>query len=1111
MGLFSFSVLWRSVVGRGRLVAHMALFEIGRQARQPLYWISTILLFLGGVGLMAMDALGSSQVPRNAPTTLAIAVVFLSLPYVVIMAALAGDAAVRDGRSGFQPILQATPIQRWQHVLGRFLGVQAATVAAALVGFCGLLAGSAAPWVQASAMGPYHWPQIALVAAVMVAPLAMSVSAAFFCLAAITRSIAATTTAAMAFLMVFVASLGLLDLLDSTGRIIVSLAEPMGVFALRADVSDMTVEQQALYALPKNSWLILNRLAWLGADLVLLAVSLAFERRDDAAKVRTEPKAAPAPVHRDQAWRIAPSFAGGAWPMFAARLRWELARLRRSPSLWVMVVIMVVVSTFGLRAHTTVDSAPSLPALRILTPELLPWVVLAGLAIAVFHAADIVWRDRDLRVAEIIDASPVTDLALMAAKLASMAVVLAAVAAAACATAFGVQAWQTYVDGRPEVYFVLLVGPLLAPLFVLAATSIAVAALSPNRYVGWGIMAGLLALTAVGQTKGFSHPLWDFMDTPSGSPSEMNLMGDGTGVFWWFSLYWTLGAGALLTLAWLAWPRGLPMGWRRRWIRSRQRLAGRPALVGGALLLAMAAVGTFIFVNTNVRNSFSTDDELEAGMGAFEKAMVPLRDAPGPAIASMRVAIDLDPRRHALTARGDYLLENRTGRPLKTFHLDIPAGLSDWEVRLDGARQEESEYKVVTLTLDRPMAPGEQRRLSFETRIRDNGFGANGGSLGIVDNGSFLHSAAFMPRVGVALGGYLTDSLARERQGLPRERPTRGASDPLAPQRARGGADWLTSDITVTTAGDQIPVAPGRRVFDRMENGRRVVRFVSDTPMQADFSLQSARYHVRRAKAGRVDVEIYYTPGHEMNVERMVAAVREGLPVFEAAFGPYPRDHIRIIEYPAYDDQIAAMAWAGAIPYSEKGGFVADLRKPDAYDYVTATTLHELAHQWWGHQVELADARGARFLTEGLAEYSALMAMNRLRGPSVGNRGFSLAMSSYFRDSNRRREPEPAIVAVTSSGGENYVAYQRAALALLAVRARCGEDNLHRQLRGFVQRYRFRNAPYPTSEDLMGALKAACPAKDWAALEPTFRDPARRLFIGFTAGPKAGSAPMTWD
>lgn len=1107
MGQFSFYAFGRTVITRGRLVAHLMSFELGRQVRQPLYWISTILLFLGGVGLMAMDDLGSSQVPRNAPSTLAMAAVFMNLPYVVIMAALAGDAAVRDARSGFESVLRSTPMLRWQHVLGRFLGVQAATVAAALVGFCGLLAGSTAPWVQASAMGPYHWPQIALVAAVLVAPLAMSVSAVFFCLAAVTRSIAATTTAAMGFLLVFFASLGLLDLLDNTGRTIVALAEPMGVFALRVDITDMTVEQQALQALPRDSWLVINRLVWLGGNLALLALSLVFERRDDAAKLRAEPKTAPAPIHAVHAWRITPSFAGGAWPMLAIRLRWELARLIRSPSLWVMVAIMVVVAAFSLRTHTTIDSAPSLPALRILTPELLPCVVLAGFAIAFFHAADIVWRDRDLRVAEIIDASPVTDFVLMTAKLVSMGVVLAIVAAAACATAFGVQAWQTYVDGRPEVYFVLLIGPVLAPLFVLAATSIAVAALSPNRYVGWGIMAGILALTAVGEAKGFSHPLWDFMDTPSGSPSEMNLMGDGTGVFWWFTLYWTLGAGVLLTLAWLAWPRGLPMSWRRRWIRSRQRLVGRPALIGGALVLAMAAVGTFIFVNTNVRNAFSTDDEVEAGMAAFEKAMAPLRDAPGPAIVSMRVAIDLDHRRRALSAKGEYLLENRTGRPLKTFQVDIPAGLSEWAIRLDGARQKEGDYQVVTLTLDRPMAPGEQRRLGFESRMADKGFGADGGSVSLVDNGSFLRSTEFMPRIGVALGGYLTDSLARERQGLPRERPTRVASDPRAPQRARGGADWLTSDITITTAGDQIPVAPGRRVLDRIENGRHVVRFVSDTPMQADFSLQSARYKVHRAKAGRVDVEVYYTPGHEMNVGRMVAAVREGLPIFEEAFGPYPRDHVRIVEYPAYDDKIAAMAWAGTIPYSEKGGFVADLRKPDAYDYVTATTLHELAHQWWGHQVEPADARGGRFLTEGLAEYSALMAMNRLRGPRVGNQGFALAMSGYLRDSNRRREPEPAIVAVTSAGGDNYVAYQRAALSLLTVRARCGEDNLHRELRGFVQKYRFRNAPYPTSEDLMATLKSACSIKQWAEIEPTFRDPMRRLFVGFTAGPRQGPAP----
>jgi hypothetical protein len=68
----------------------------------------------------------------------------------------------------------------------------------------------------------------------------------------------------------------------------------------------------------------------------------------------------------------------------------------------------------------------------------------------------------------------------------------------------------------------------------------------------------------------------------------------------------------------------------------------------------------------------------------------------------------------------------------------------------------------------------------------------------------------------------------------------------------------------------------------------------------------------------------------------------------------------------------------------------------------------------------------------------------------------------------------------------------------------CGEENLHRELRAFVRRYGFSNAPYPTSEDLMASLKAACHRDLWTKIEPNFRDPGRYLFSGFAPPPRKG-------
>ena len=177
-------------------------------------------------------------------------------------------------------------------------------------------------------------------------------------------------------------------------------------------------------------------------------------------------------------------------------------------------------------------------------------------------------------------------------------------------------------------------------------------------------------------------------------------------------------------------------------------------------------------------------------------------------------------------------------------------------------------------------------------------------------------------------------------------------------------------------------------------DGRRYFRYEMDTPILNFWSVLSARYAVARDKWNDVDIAIYFHPGHDANVPRMIDAVKESLAYYSANFGPYQHRQMRIVEFPGYFG--LAQSFPNTVPYSEAIGFITDNRNPDTIDYVWYLTAHEVAHQWWGHQVAGAAMLGERFLSETLSQYSALMVMERRYGAAHMRRFLSYELDQYL-------------------------------------------------------------------------------------------------------------------
>ena len=90
----------------------------------------------------------------------------------------------------------------------------------------------------------------------------------------------------------------------------------------------------------------------------------------------------------------------------------------------------------------------------------------------------------------------------------------------------------------------------------------------------------------------------------------------------------------------------------------------------------------------------------------------------------------------------------------------------------------------------------------------------------------------------------------------------------------------------------------------------------------------------------------------------MIASVKASLDYFTKHFSPYQHRQVRIVEFPRY--AAFAQSFPNTIPYSEGIGFIAkvDPDDPDDIDYPYYVTAHEVAHQWWAHQIIGADVQG---------------------------------------------------------------------------------------------------------------------------------------------------------
>lgn len=1065
------------------MLQHIAAFEVRYQLRSPLFIASFVLFFLLAFGAVTSDQIqigGKGIYNVNAPTEIMQTLAVMGLFAIFIATAFVSNVVIRDDETGFAPILRATRITKFDYLVGRFCGALFMAVLVQSAVPMAMLLGSFMPWLDAELVGPtvlWHYGYAVLVFAV---PTMFAMGAGFFALATVTRSMMWTYVGLIGFLVLFVVSRILMrdPAYDEMG----ALLDPFGFSALRQVTKYWTTADHNTMMPPLEGILLYNRLLWTAVGATFFAAAYALFRFEvkgkSAAKVTTAPKKA-----QDVAPLPKPLAAPTADPrtrrlQFWALTRFDMAFVFKSPAFFVLLAFGIFNAFGSLFSVVDVRGEIYLPVTRAVVDALAGSFTLIPLIIAIYYSGELVWRDRDRRMHEIVDATASPNWAFLVPKVIAITLVLLSTFVVAAIFGVGFQLFHGFTQIDLQAMGLWFILPNLIGAVLLAILSIFIQALVPQKAVGWGVMLVYTVASITLGMLGFEHKLYNYGEAVAVPLSDMN----GMGHFWigraWHQAYWLAFGGMLLVATHLMWRRGAETRLKPRFALLGSRLRSTPGALLALCTVAWIGTGGWVFYNTNVLNRYTTAPEKEQLAADYEKTLLPFESLPQPTIQHVTLKVDLYPQSIRADAQGSYLLKNLTQVPLERVDVQLDIDLKVQSLELDGAtlQKEYPEFGHRTYTLNPPMQPGEQRMLRFNTRLEQVGFVNSSPLTRIVGNGTFLDNFALTPSLGVTRNAILQDRTKRRKYGLPADMRPPKLEDTAANAHhyLRHDSDWVTADITLSTDADQTPLAPGYTVSDTTANGRRTLVTRTEAPIHNFFSLQSARYAVGKdtwtGKDGKpVALSVYHHPDHGTNVQRMLDAMKASLDVFSTAFSPYQFTQARVLEFPAYAN--FAQSFANTVPYSEALGFIQNFKEADKdekIDVVTYITAHEIAHQWWAHQVIGADKQGMTLLSESFAQYSALLVMEKLYGKEQIRKFLKTELDRYLRSRGSEVVEELPLNRVENQG---YIHYQKGALAMYWLKEVVGEDVVNSALKKLLAEFAFKSAPYPSSTDFLRLLR----------------------------------------
>ncbi|BAO77393.1 membrane protein, putative [Winogradskyella sp. PG-2] len=502
-------------------------------------------------------------------------------------------------------------------------------------------------------------------------------------------------------------------------------------------------------------------------------------------------------------------------------------------------------------------------------------------------------------------------------------------------------------------------------------------------------------------------------------------------------------------------------------------------------------MGSFIFYNTNILNEYWTNSEATAFRVDYEKELKQFEYVPQPKLVDVNLRLELYPSTRDYTVEGYYILKNTNREDITSVHIQklLEGNITIDSLSFEGGATQNNHYKKFDYTifnLNSVLKPGDSVKMYFKQSFITKGFESGNSNVNINKNGTFFNNSD-LPTIGYNRKYELNDADERKEQNLPirYNKADRQNTNELVKARSGSDSDGLNFEMIIGTSEEQTALVPGELLKQWTNDNRNYFHYKMKIPIIDFYSIVSAEYEIKKdhwiyqkdSISKPVDLEIYYHKAHDYNLDRMLSSMKASLNYYSENFSPYQYEHLRIMEFPRYAQY--AQSFPGTIPFSESIGFILDIDDESDVDMAFYVTAHEIAHQWFGIQVEAANVKGRHFILETLSQYVAMMVLKEHYSEDKLLQFLELQKDIYKKGKDREAFTEPSLEFVEN---QDYIYYAKGAIQMYQFQKVVGEENVNRALRNFLEdwnsidgKLKTKTNRYATSKDLLNYFRAVTP------------------------------------
>ena len=1063
--------------------------ELKYWLKKPATFIFAAIFFLVAIFLSSSTAgifdsltvtTGSSKIV-NAPMAINDLFNAMSILLFFLFPSIIGFSVYRDYKSEMHSILYSYPFSKSSYLSAKFLSSFLIVLGIIVFAGIGLFIGFRLPGTNQEIVGAFSFSAYLYSYLIFIIPNVLLFGIIVFGVVTFTRNIAAGFITVV--LLMFVQSITESFLSNPDNRFLSALFDPFGSQASIYYTRYWTVSEQNELMLPFQGVVIYNRLLWLGiSSLLLLGVYKIFSFSQNAFSFSFGKK---------KSERVKKSNFGGItrvnlpkvnydfsfWNQI--KITWKLSNIdfkyiiKSLPFIAILIVGLISLLIFALSAGELFGTKTYPTTWQML---LLPAGVFTFFInlLTFLYAGMLIRRGEMARVNHLVDVTPIKNGSLLLSKfiaLLKMQLVLLTVIIVA-----GVlfQIYKGFYNFEMMHYIKEVFGLMFIHFVIWAFLAMLIQTLIKNQYLGLFVLLVLLIAFPLLSFAGIEQAIFKYNQSPNYQYSDMNGYGASLVRYFIYKSYWFVGGIVLLLLSGLFWMRGITFSFKERLSLAKKRLKGITAIGFAASLAVFLFLGYAIYKENNIENARTSSKEGEQQRVTWEKEYKKFENYAQPRIIAVNTTVNIFPKERNFDASTLMTMVNKTDVAIDSVFLNHNSYPSTFKFSLKNTLVlEDSIQHFDIYKFDKKIQPGDT--LTLAVTVHNEANTALRNNSPVIENGTFINNFSMFPTLGYSSGNELTDDETREKYDLPPNdlRPHPSDSTALGDTYISKDSDWIDFEATVSTSEDQIAIAPGYLQKEWTKEGRRYFHYKMDSKILNFYAFNSARYEVKKEMHNDISLEIYYHKGHEFNLDRMMAGMKASLDYGANNFSPYQHKQLRIIEFPKTGGGFA-QSFPNTIPFSEGIGFIADVdeENEEGVDYPFAITVHEVAHQWWAHQVIGADVLGATMLSESLSEYVSLKVLEHQQGKAEMRKFLKKALDDYLRRRTTERKRENALMY---NDGQGYIHYQKGSLIFYALSDYLGEEKLNNALKKYVEKVQYQEAPYTTSIDMVNHIRAVTP------------------------------------